>query len=93
VVHPDWFTAPALRGNSKRLGLAPPAEDIALVWLTESPQQEEGISPAPIVGAGELHGETVVAINTWTSSMRCAGPSYSYRLDAPTAQEFLNTYL
>ena len=35
VVHPDWAERPILRGNSKRLGLAPPAEDIALVWLTD----------------------------------------------------------
>ena len=30
VVHPDWATRPILMGNSKNLGLAPPAEDIAL---------------------------------------------------------------
>jgi V8-like Glu-specific endopeptidase len=166
VVHPDWFDRPQLMGNSKRLGLAPPAEDMALVWLTESPTEVEGIQPAPIVGAGELDqldltsetftvvgygiqgfvtgsamsrgpvvldsgnrnykavsvineheafadrflkitastcfgdsggplflGETIVAINTWTSSMRCVGPSYAYRLDSPTAQAFLDLYL
>ncbi|HEX5950359.1 MAG TPA: S1 family peptidase [Actinomycetota bacterium] len=48
VVHPDWFTAPACLGNSKRLCLAPPAEDIALVWLTET---VAGLDPAPIADA------------------------------------------
>ena len=38
-------------------------------------------------------GETQVGINTWTSSARCVGPSYAYRLDSPTAQAFLNLYL
>jgi Trypsin len=164
VVHPDWADRPILRGNSKRLGLAPPAEDIALVWLTEP---VIGIDPATlpdsvgyldtltltsetftVVGYGlqgfvtgniisaagvafdsgnrnykdvtviTQHeafadrfvkitastcfgdsggplflGETQVGINTWTSSARCVGPSYAYRLDSPTAQAFLNLYL
>jgi hypothetical protein len=51
VVHPDWFTAPPCRGNSKRLCLAPPAEDIALVWLSEA---VAGVDPAPIADAGYL---------------------------------------
>jgi hypothetical protein len=51
VVHPDWFTAPPCIGNSKNACLAPPAEDIALVWLTED---ATGITPAPIAGAGYL---------------------------------------
>jgi hypothetical protein len=161
-VHPDWLTAPALRGNSKHLGLGPPAEDMSLIWL-ETPVA--GITPAPIIGAGGLdsldlthesftiagygltgfvkgslfspkaevtadgrnyktvsvitnhdafpdrflkitsstcfgdsggplfHGNTEVAINTWTSSTRCTAASYSYRLDAPRAQWFLDTYL
>jgi Trypsin len=166
VVHPDWLTRPQLRGNSKRLGLAPPAEDIALVWLDTSPTLVEGIEPAPITDAGGLGeldltaetftvvgyglqgfvkgslmshapvvldtgnrnyldvsviteheafadrfvkitastcfgdsggplflGETILAINTWTSSMRCSAPSFSYRLDAPAAQAFLDLYL
>jgi hypothetical protein len=38
-------------------------------------------------------GETQVGINTWTSSARCVGPSYAYRLDSPTAQAFLHLYL
>ena len=161
-VHPDWFTAPALRGNSKSLGLAPPAEDMALIWLEEP---VAGIDPAPIVEAGGLnsldltretftmagygltgfvkgnilspvgeatadgrnyktvsvitthdafpdrflkitsstcfgdsggplfHGDTVVAVNTWTNSPRCTAASYSYRLDATRAQWFLDTWL
>lgn len=162
-IHPGWAAAPPLKGNSKRLGLAPPAEDMALVWLTAD---AAGVSPAPIAAAGALdaldltreaftvvgyglqgfltgnvfsphgvpldsgnrnfrsvsaitkheafadrfvkitastcfgdsggplfHGSTVVAINTWTSSPRCSGPSYSYRLDAPTAQAFLTAKL
>jgi hypothetical protein len=162
VVHPDWFTAPACIGNSKHRCLAPPAEDIALVFLTT----DVGITPAPIAGGdyfddleltsetftvvgygtdefitgsaaspkaitvfdgirsyrdvsvitehdafpdrflkitagvcfgdsgGPLfHGDTVVAINTWTFSYRCAGPNLEYRLDSEVAQEFLATYL
>jgi hypothetical protein len=161
-VHPDWFLRPALRGNSKRLGLAPPAEDMALVWLAGP---VAGVDPAPIVDAGALdaldlkretftvvgygltgfvkgtivsaqpevsesgrnykhvtavtehdafgdrfvkipastcfgdsggplfHGDTVVAVNTWTSSARCEASSYSYRLDAPRAQWFLGMFL
>jgi secreted trypsin-like serine protease len=51
VVHPDWLTAPAGRGNSKHLYLAPPAEDIALVWLKDA---VSGVDPAPIADAGYL---------------------------------------
>lgn len=51
VVHPDWFTSPACIGNSKSRCLAPPAEDIALVWLTSD---VAGVDPAPIAGAGYL---------------------------------------
>jgi hypothetical protein len=163
VVHPDWFTAPACIGNSKNACLAPPAEDIALVWLTKD---VKGVTPAPVADAGYLdeldlntetftvvgygtdefitgsaaspmaivvvdgirsyrevtaipatdafpdrfikitagvcfgdsggplfHDGTVVAINTWTFSYRCDGPNLEYRLDAPTAQLFLDTYL
>jgi hypothetical protein len=53
VVHPDWFTAPPGRGNSKRLFLAPPAEDIALVFLDSA---VAGVSPAPIADADYLAG-------------------------------------
>jgi hypothetical protein len=163
VVHPDWFTAPPCHGNSKNACLAPPAEDIALVWLTEA---AAGIAPAPIAGAGYLdtldrqtetftvvgygidefitgsavspkavtvvdgirsyrevaaipandafpdrfikitasicsgdsggplfHGDTVVAINIWSFSLRCAGPDLEYRVDSPTARAFLDQYL
>jgi hypothetical protein len=164
VIHPDWATRPVLKGNSKRLGLAPPAEDIALVWLTTD---AVGIEPAPILDAvgvldglnltretftvvgyglqgfvtgsilapapvvldsgnrtfkdvgvitrhdafpdrfvkitastcfgdsgGPLfHGDTVVAINTWTSSARCTAPSFSYRIDSAAAQAFLDAHL
>jgi len=163
VVHPDWFTAPPCRGNSKRCYLAPPREDIALVWLSEN---VAGVTPAPVAGAGYLdaldltsesftvvgygvddfikgniisphsiavvdgvrsyrhvtaitehdafpdrfvkitqslcfgdsggplfHDGTVVAIDTWTFSPRCEGPNLSYRVDAPTAQAFLDKYL
>lgn len=166
VVHPDWAERPVLKGNSKRLGLAPPAEDIALVWLESSPTAAEGIQPAPLPEPGALdapsitsetftvvgygvqgfvtgniisrapvildsgnrnfkdvsvintheafadrfvkitastcfgdsggplfHGDTVVGIQTWTSSARCVGPSYAYRLDAPIAQAFLAEHL
>jgi hypothetical protein len=53
VVHPDWLTAPALRGNSKHWGLAPPAEDIALVFLDTA---VAGVTPAPIADADYLAG-------------------------------------
>jgi hypothetical protein len=51
VAHPDWFTAGPCRGNSKRLCLAPPAEDIALVFLKDD---VAGITPATVAGAGYL---------------------------------------
>ncbi len=159
VVNPDWLTAPACRGNSKHLCLAPPAEDIALVFLQQS---VSGVTPAPIAGPGYLdgldltaetftvvgygtdafitgsaaaphaittfdgvrsyrevtaitrhdafpdrfvkitkgvcfgdsggpmfHGSTIVALNTWTFSLRCAGPNLEYRVDSAPAQDFL----
>ena len=163
VVHPDWFTAGPCFGNSKHACLAPPAEDIALVFLDVS---VAGVTPAPIADAGYLndldltnetftvvgygtdafitgsaaspkaitifdgirsyrdvsaipamdafpdrflkitkgvcfgdsggplfHGDTVVAINTWTFSWRCDGPNLEYRTDSPTAQAFLDLNL
>jgi Trypsin len=51
VVNPAWFTAGPCRGNSKSLCLAPPAEDIALVWLKDA---VSGVDPAPIADAGYL---------------------------------------
>ena len=53
VVHPDWFTAGPCVGNSKHRCLAPPAEDIALVFL-DAPVT--GITPAPIADADYLAG-------------------------------------
>jgi hypothetical protein len=163
VVHPDWLTAPACLGNSRHLCLAPPAEDIGLVFLK---QAVSNVSPALIASAGYLdgldlthetftvvgygtdafitgsaasphaitifdgvrsyrdvsvitnhdafpdrflkitesvcfgdsggplfHGDTIVALNTWTFSYRCDGPNLEYRVDAPAAQEFLDAYL
>jgi hypothetical protein len=163
VIHPDWASRPQGRGNSKRLYLAPPAEDIALVFLTED---VAGVDPSPVadadyfdgiditaetftvVGYGTdeyitgsamsakavtvfdgirsyrdvsvitlhdafpdrflkitagvcfgdsggplFHEDTVVALNSWTFSMRCAGPNLEYRLDSPTAQTFLDANL
>jgi hypothetical protein len=163
VIHPDWLTAPAGRGNSKHLFLGPGHEDVALVFLTED---VSGVTPAPVADAGYLdtldltsetftvvgygtdafvtgsalspkavtildgvrsfkdvtvitthdafpdrfvkitasvcfgdsggplfHEGTVVGLNAWTFSARCAGPNLEYRLDAPEAQEFLDTYL
>jgi hypothetical protein len=58
VVHPGWFNAGPCLGNSKMLCLAPPAEDIALVWLTES---VAGVDPAPVADAGYLDGLDLMA--------------------------------
>ena len=163
VVHPGWPTAGPCFGNSKHACLAPPAEDIALIFLDES---VAGVTPAPIAEEGYLdtldlknetftvvgygtdefitgsgaspkaitvfdgirsyrdvtaivaqdafpdrflkitagvcfgdsggplfHGETIVALNTWTFSWRCAGPNLEYRVDSAVAQEFVATYL
>jgi len=53
VVHPDWFTKPPGSGNSKHIFLAPPAEDIALVFLDDA---VAGVTPAPVAGADYLAG-------------------------------------
>ena len=163
VVHPDWFTKPAGHGNSKHLFLAPPAEDIALVFLDD---EVSGVTPAPVadaeymagldvtsevftvVGYGTdafvtgsvvsnhpividdgirsyrdvsaitkqdafpdrfikitqstcfgdsggplFHEGTVVGINTWTFSTRCAGPNFAYRVDSDAAAGFLEENL
>jgi Trypsin len=163
VVNPDWLTAGPCFGNSKHACLAPPAEDIALVFL-DAPVA--GVTPAPVADAGYLdgldlksetftvvgygtdafitgsaaspnaitifdgvrsyrdvtaipapdafpdrflkitagvcfgdsggplfHGETIVALNTWTFSQRCSGPNLEYRVDSAPAQAFLDTYL
>lgn len=62
VVHPDWFTAGPCLGNSKHLCLAPPAEDIALVFLSET---VSGIAPAPLPEQGYLD-ELDVTAETFT---------------------------
>jgi hypothetical protein len=163
VVHPDWFTAPPCIGNSKQRCLAPPAEDIALVFLDAN---VAGVTPAPIADADYLaslnltretftvvgygtdafitgsllanhpivvvdgirsfrdvsvitehdafpdrflkitkstcfgdsggplfHDGTVVAINTWTFSLRCSGPNFAYRVDSEAASTFLEANL
>jgi hypothetical protein len=163
VVHPDWFTAPPGHGNSKHGFLAPPAEDIALVFLDSD---VAGVTPAPIADADYLagldltsetftvvgygvdafitgstlanhpvvvvdgirsfrdvsvitehdafpdrflkitksvcfgdsggplfHEGTVVAINTWTFSMRCSAPNLEYRVDSTAARTFLEANL
>jgi Trypsin len=53
AVHPDWFTQPGGQGNSKHGFLAPPAEDIALVFLDST---VAGVTPAPIAGPSYLAG-------------------------------------
>jgi hypothetical protein len=45
------------------------------------------------LGRPPLPRDTVVALNSWTFSMRCAGPNLEYRLDSPTAQAFLDAHL
>jgi trypsin len=163
VVNPAWFTAGPCIGNSKHRCLAPPAEDIALVFL-DAPVA--GIIPATVAGPGYLdaldlksetftvvgygtdafitgsahapkaitifdgirsyrevssipaqdafpdrflkitagvcfgdsggplfHDGTLVALNTWTFSARCAGPNLEYRVDSAPAQAFLNANL
>jgi Trypsin len=165
AIHPgwlEWLETVDAKGNSKHLFLAPPAQDIALIFLEED---VEGIAPAPIADAGYLdeldltsetftvvgygtdefvtgsaaspqavtifdstrsyrdvtaitehdafpdrfvkvtagvcfgdsggpmfHGDTVVALNTWTFSYRCSGPNLEYRVDSAPAQEFLAQY-
>ena len=51
VVNPAWFTAGPCIGNSKQRCLAPPHEDIALVFLSAP---VAGITPAPLADAGYL---------------------------------------
>jgi hypothetical protein len=163
VIHPAWGTGPAKHGNSKHLFLAPPEEDIALIFLRDP---VAGVTPSPIAGPGYLdeldltsetftvvgygtdafvtgsafspmaitifdgvrsyrdvtaitehdafpdrfvkitagvcfgdsggplfHEGTVVGLNSWTFSARCDGPNLEYRLDAPSAQAFLDANL
>lgn len=44
-------------------------------------------------GGPLFHGMTVVGVNTWTFSLRCEGPNFAYRTDAPIAQAFLQEHL
>lgn len=44
-------------------------------------------------GGPLFHGDTIVALNTWTFSYRCSGPNLEYRVDSTVAQTFLDTYL
>jgi Trypsin len=70
AVHPDWFLRPPGRGNSKHIFLAPPAEDIALVFLDNA---VAGVTPAPIAGAGylaalDLRAETFTVVGYGTDA-------------------------
>ena len=44
-------------------------------------------------GGPLFHGDTIVALNTWTFSYRCDGPNLEYRVDSAPAQAFLAAYL
>ena len=44
-------------------------------------------------GGPMFHDGTIVALNTWTFSLRCTGPNLQYRTDSAIAQAFLDTYL
>jgi hypothetical protein len=44
-------------------------------------------------GGPLFHDGTIVALNTWTFSARCAGPNLEYRTDSAIAQAFLDTNL
>jgi hypothetical protein len=53
VVNPNWLTAGPCIGNSKQRCLAPPHEDIALVFLDDP---VASVTPAPIADGGYLDG-------------------------------------
>ncbi len=44
-------------------------------------------------GGPTFLGDTLVALTIWGESSKCTSPSYQYRLDTPSAQDFLQTYL
>ena len=44
-------------------------------------------------GGPLFHGDTIVALNTWTFSYRCDGPNLEYRVDSEPAQSFLDANL
>ena len=70
VVNPAWFTAGPCIGNSKQRCLAPPHEDIALVFLDAA---VAGVAPAPVAGAGyldrlDLKSETFTVVGYGTDA-------------------------
>lgn len=70
VVNPAWFTAGPCIGNSKQRCLAPPHEDIALVFLSDT---VAGVTPAPIAPAGyldrlDLKSETFTVVGYGTDA-------------------------
>lgn len=44
-------------------------------------------------GGALFHGDTLVAVNVWTYSLRCTGPNLEYRIDSSIAQAFLAEHL
>ena len=44
-------------------------------------------------GGALFHEGTLVALNSWTFSLRCAGPNLEYRIDSAPAQSFLDANL
>jgi hypothetical protein len=44
-------------------------------------------------GGPLFHGDTIVGLNAWTFSYRCDGPNLEYRVDAASAQAFLDAHL
>jgi hypothetical protein len=44
-------------------------------------------------GGPTFHDGTIVALNTWTFSLRCTGPNLQYRTDSAIAQAFLDANL
>jgi len=44
-------------------------------------------------GGALFHEGTLVALNSWTFSLRCAGPNLEYRVDSAPAQSFLDANL
>ena len=88
VVHPDWFTAGPCFGNSKHACLAPPAEDIALVFLDES---VDGVTPAPIAEERYSTRSTSRARrspSSATAPMRSSPVAAPHRTRSPSSTEF-----
>jgi hypothetical protein len=74
--------------NYKEVTVITEHEAIADRYLKITASTCYGDSGGPL-----FRGRTVVALNNWTTSRRCAAPSFSYRLDAPLAQSFLSRWL